>query len=148
MSKLINLSAEKAKAHFMKGSSYFNGDLPDYISFEPILKDISVALGDRDFPSIKCADPADFPDVNYNFVANKDGRFAWRPYELMHPVLYVCLVNLICDEGNWKIIQSRFKDFEGGVVSCCSAPVMSVDHQSDTAAQISSLWQRVEQKSL
>ena len=34
------LSNEEAKQHFLKGSSYFNGDMPSYISFEPILKDV------------------------------------------------------------------------------------------------------------
>ena len=33
MKSLVNLSADEAKKHFLKGSSYFKGDFPDYISF-------------------------------------------------------------------------------------------------------------------
>ena len=126
MKRLIDLSNEEAKAHFLKGSSYFNGDMPSYISFEPILTDVSAVLNGDTFAQFKASNPAEVHDVNYNFVANKDGRFAWRPYELMHPAIYVSLVNVICEENNWSLIQSRIAEFEDGVIDCCSAPVMSV----------------------
>jgi len=148
MKRLIDLSNEEARTHFLKGSSYFNGDMPRYISFEPILKDIADILDGGNYAQFKSSNPAEFPDVNYNFIANKDGRFAWRPYELMHPAIYVSLVNVICDEENWGLIKSRIADFEKGVVDCCSAPVMSIDHQTDVATQIKSWWQAVEQRSL
>lgn len=148
MKRLVDLKSEDARAHFMKGSSYFNGDLPKYLSFEPLLADVASALKGGSFQQFRCANPGNFPGVNYNFIANKDGRFAWRPYELMHPAIYVSLVNVICDAQNWKTITKRFNEFEGGAVECCSAPVMSVDHQTDVATQVRSWWQRVEQRSL
>lgn len=148
MTRLIDLSNEEARAHFLKGSSYFNGDLPKYISFEPILKNVSDVLKKRHYPNFQKAKPSELPNVNYNFIANKDGKFAWRPYELMHPVIYVSLVNVICENANWASIRTRLKEFEGGMIECCSAPVMSVSHQTDTATQIKSWWQNVEQRSL
>lgn len=148
MKRLIGLSNEDARTHFLKGSSYFNSDLPKYINFEPILKDVATVLNGVTFSSHQKNPPANYTDVNYNFIANKDGRLAWRPYELMHPAIYVSLVNTICEEANWKEIQQRFQKFENGVVECCSAPVMSVDHQTDVATQIKSWWQAVEQRSL
>lgn len=148
MKRLIDLSNEEVRAHFLKGSSYFNGDLPRYISFEPILHGVAEILNGGNFAQFKASNPSDLSNVNYNFLANKDGKFAWRPYELMHPAIYVSLINLICEEENWATIKSRVRDFEGGVVDCCSAPVMSVDHQTDVATQIQSWWQRVEQRSL
>jgi hypothetical protein len=77
-------------------------------------------------------------------LANKDGKFAWRPFELIHPAIYVSLVNVICDSNNWVNIQKRLSEFEGGAVECCSAPVISVDNQKDVEAQIKSWWQNVE----
>lgn len=150
MKRLIDLTADEARSHFLKGSSYFNGDFPKYISFEPILNDTAAALGGQGFNSFQSAGQKakDFPDVNYSFVANKDGRFAWRPYELMHPAIYVSLVNLICTPENWSVIVGRFKDFETGIVTCCSNPVVSDDHQSDQATQVRNWWQAVEQESL
>lgn len=38
--------------------------------------------------------------------------------------------------------------FQGGIVECCSAPVVSIDHQTDAATQIHEWWQAVEQRSL
>lgn len=148
MKRLIDLSSEEARTHFLKGSSYFNGDIPSYISFEPILTEVAAILKGGTFTQFKKSNPAEFPDVNYNFIANKDGRFAWRPYELMHPAIYVSLVNVICDKNNWALIKSRIAEFEDGIVDCCSAPVMSVDHQTDVATQIKSWWRTVEQRSL
>lgn len=132
----------------MKGSSYFNGDLPRYISFEPILNDVAVVLNGGGFSQFQASKPGLLPNVNYNFIANKDGRFAWRPYELMHPAIYVSLVNVICEHDNWALMKKRFGEFEKGVIDCCSAPVMSVDHQSDVATQVRSWWQSLEQRSL
>lgn len=148
MKRLIDLTNEEARAHFMKGSCYFNGDLPQYLSFEPILNNVASVLKGGNFSQFQVSNPSFFPDVNYNFIANKDGKFAWRPYELMHPAIYVSLVNVICEQKNWNLIKKRFEDFEGGVVDCCSAPVMSVDHQTDVAAQVRSWWQSVEQRSI
>lgn len=146
--RLLDLTAQEAKAHFLKGSSYFNGDFPDYISFEPILKGVSEVLSDGHFSAHKVSGPDLLSDVNYSFVANKDGRFAWRPYELMHPAIYVSLVNLICSEDGWKLLTERMVAFEKGVVICCSAPVTSTDHQKDQAAQVRNWWQAVEQRSI
>jgi len=151
MKRLIDLKSDEAKSHFLKGSSYFNGALPYYISFEPILKDVAGVLKGRRYTDLfdkKSLKPNDFPGVNYSLLSNKDGRFSWRPYELIHPAIYVSLVNVICDEKSWNSIKTRWSEFEGGIVDCCSAPVMSISHQSDVAMQVKSWWQRVEQKSL
>lgn len=148
MKRLIDLSHTEAGAYFLKGSSYFNGDLPRYVSFEPILNDVASILKGGNYHSIKSSSPAELSGVNYSFTANKDGRFAWRPYELINPAIYVSLVNEMCAEESWKFICQRIKSFEGGIVECCSAPVMSVDHQTDVATQVKSWWQKVEQRSL
>lgn len=148
MKRLIDVPSDEAKKHFLKGSSYFNGDFPSYITFENILKDVGQVLDGASYVGFKGANPGTFPDVNYSFISNKDGRLSWRPFELMHPAIYVSLVNLICEPGNWKLIAERLKVFGGGAVDCCSAPVVSVDIQSDKATQIRSWWQSVEQRSL
>lgn len=148
MKKLVELSHEEAGKHFLKGSSYFNADMPGYISFEPILTDVAAVLNGGNYAAFKSANPNDFSGVNYNFIANKDGKFDWRPLELIHPAIYISLVNVICDPNNWTNIKKRLSGFEGGAVDCCSAPVMSLDNQTDTATQIRSWWQSVEQRSL
>lgn len=152
MSKIIDLAPEDARAHFLKGASYFRDDIPEYLSFKPILDAVSDALGANSYRDVMVSDkskrPENLADVNYKFTANKDGRFAWRPYELIHPVIYVSLVNTITEADNWAVIQQRFKEFRKGIVDCCSAPVLSDDSQTDTAAQIKNWWLEFEQKTL
>ena len=148
MKHVVDLSAEEAKAYFRKASSYFNGDLPDYISFEPILEAVSKVLGDKHYADFEKTRPDTHPGVNYSFVANKDGRFAWRPYELIHPAIYVSLVNLICEAGNWSEIVAKIATFRMGCVDCCSPILVSTDHNSDQATQVKNWWHAVEQKSL
>lgn len=149
MKRLIELSSDEARSHLLKGSSYFNDGIPTYISFEPILTDVAAALDGGHYSTTKSkARPNDFSGVNYSFLANKDGRLAWRPLELIHPVIYVSLVNAICLPNNWEQIRTRLAEFEGGAVECCSAPVVSLDNQTDVATQIRSWWQSVEQRSL
>lgn len=148
MPKIIELESIEARAHFLKGSSYFNGDFPNYISFEPILKDVANLLAGGSYLGFKKSNPHLTPGVNYSFTANKDGRLSWRPFELIHPVLYVSLVNALTEPANWIAIQTRMAEFDGGVVTCCSAPVVSADHQTDVATQVKSWWQTIEQRSL
>jgi len=149
MKPIIELSHEEVKSYFLKGSSYFNSDIPHYLSFESILKNVANVLGENDFNGFRSSNPNDYLGVNYSFLANKDGRFAWRPLELIHPTIYVCLVNLICIPDNWATIQERFSEFEGGSVECCSIPVMADDaKEKDIAAQIRRWWVNVEQRSL
>lgn len=148
MRSILDLSADEAKQYFLKGSSYFNADFPPYISFEPILKGVVDILKGQDYTSVKSSDPAHLSDVNYSFVTNKDGRLAWRPIELIHPVVYVSLINLMCIDENWKIIKSRLEECKGGVVTCCSLPIISDEDEKDQAAQIKNWWREVEQKSL
>lgn len=71
MRRLVELSNEEAKQHFLKGSSYFNGDMPNRISFEPILSDVNEVLQGRNYPEFKNNNPCKFQGVNYSLIANK-----------------------------------------------------------------------------
>jgi hypothetical protein len=55
--------------------------------------------------------PQDFEDVNYTIYSNKDGRYAWRPFQLIHSVIYVDLAHLMTESKHWAAIQSRFGEF-------------------------------------
>jgi hypothetical protein len=148
MKRLVDLSNKKAKKYFLKGSSYFKADLPGYISFESILKNVSEVLEGEIYKKFKSKNPNEYPGVNYSLIANKDGRLAWRPFELIHPVIYVSLINVICKSDNWKLITERLSSFEGGVVECYSLPEISLDRQTDTATQVMNWLQKVEQQSV
>jgi len=146
--KLIELSNTEASEHFLKGSSYFNLDFPQYIDFTPLLTSVAKVLNHSSYRGHQSSNPDNVQGVNYNFISNKDGKFAWRPLELIHPAIYVSLINTICKKDNWSFIVNRFTDFQGGAVDCCSAPVMSLDENTDKAKQVTSWWHKIEQKSL
>ncbi len=149
MKRIIDLKPDEAKQHFLKGTSYFNLDLPKYISFDPVIDSVNNAMSGKSYLSFGNNNkPNSLPDVNYRLDSNKDGKFAWRPYELMHPAIYVSLVNLICEPNNWNTIVKRFKNFEKGAIICCSIPVQSGGIQTDKAEQVTNWWNQVEQKSL
>lgn len=153
MEEVLKLPADSAKAYFLEGSSYFNNSLPGYFNFALLLARVDKLLKGRPYPPIlkrpkNKLHPADLSDVNYPIITNKDGRFDWRPLELMHPVIYVSLVNMICEDDNWKQLTDRFTEFQSGFVECCSLPVRSTTDHSNWAEQVRNWWIRAEQRSL
>ena len=58
----------------------------------------------KDFMNTIVKSKVDSPEkkenVDYFIIHNKDGKYAWRPFELIHPILYVKLVNDICESKN------------------------------------------------
>ena len=76
---------------------------------------------------IKTQKPEFFEGVNYKLLNNKNGEYAWRLLQLIHPALYVALVHEITKEKNWKLILEKFKEFQKGVVNCASLPVLKLE---------------------
>lgn len=151
MKELIGLSNDEARDFFLKGSSYFNSDLPSYMSFEPVLTEVANYLNGICYPDYRTKHkmvPCNFPDVNYLMLTNKDVKFDLRPLELVHPVIYVSVVNLLCEPDNWKKVLERWSDFQGGQVDCCSGIVIPDGDEKSKAAQVKNWWERIEQQSL
>jgi len=160
MTKLLDLNHTESRSYFLKEESYFNFDLPSYFVFENLLQAVSVQIGGQELQTLystynnaqgqpKRHLPSEFEDVNHKFLNNKDGKFAWRPFQLIHPALYVSLVNKITEQTNWNLIVARFVQFRANPnIRCCSIPLRSDDQQSDKATSISQWWQAIEQQSL
>ncbi|HHP7843789.1 TPA: RNA-directed DNA polymerase, partial [Legionella pneumophila] len=95
------------------------------------------------------AKPRDFENVNHKILNNKDSKYSWRPFQLIHPALYVQLVKQVTESKNWKQIQSRFRRFSSDEhINCLSIPLRSNLTTSDKAEQVTNWWISVEQKSL
>lgn len=113
MRLVTNMGASAAKKFFMKPESYFNFDLPKYFDFKPILELSNSILKNKDFMNAivksKKKSPKTMDNVDYIIMHNKDGKYAWRPYEMIHPLLYTKLVDDICKASNWKEIKQRLK---------------------------------------
>jgi len=154
--KITELNHVDAKKFFLDEKNYVNFDIPDYFHFEDLLlkidgltfckniKDICNKRGETNKPDW----PKYYENVNYTFLSNKDGVFAWRPMQLIHPVLYVDFVNFITSKDNWDHIVGRFEFFSKGCVRCISIPRMSQCDNSHKAAQIMHWWEEMEQQSI
>lgn len=155
---VLELTDKEARKFFLKKTSYCNIELPTYFDFSKLLVELDMFLSKRHYNQVKfprkAEDPAkvwpkDLEDTNYKVFANKDGKYAWRPFEIINPVIYVALVHKITDSDNWKKIVKRFKHFQtDSRFECVSLPVKSYTKKSDKAALILHWWEVMEQKSI
>ena len=146
---ILELSWQKARRFLLKQESYCTIDLPPYFSFDDLLSGISDVLEEKALSDLRSQDPRDCEHINHLVLSNKDGRYAWRPLQLIHPALYVSLVNQITEKDNWRLIRKRFADFASNErIKCLSLPVESLTDEEDKAAQISHWWHQVEQASI
>lgn len=134
--------------------------MPHYFVFQTVLQQVSQRLVTSNLSDFygnyvntsgktKKTLPSDFENVNYKFLNNKDGKFAWRPFQIIHPALYVSLVHNITDETNWNLIVARFGQFASNPkIRCCSIPLESDGTQSDKATTVNQWWKLIEQQSL
>lgn len=152
---ILDCSCEEARHYFLQASRYCTLDLPRYFDFQPLLTELGKALGTcklMDIIKDKCT-PKDCDMVNYRFLTNKDGNFAWRPLQIINPAIYICLLNRITESANWQQIQERFGNFQNNEsIKCYSLPIISdeSDNQlkTDTTASITNWWEEIEQQSI
>lgn len=161
MKRLLEMSASDARAFLLKGTSYCNFDVPPYFTFESLLKKVAKKLENKlltDFLDVqheaktkktKPKRPSNYEGVNYTLLNNKDGKYAWRPFQLIHPALYVSLVDHITKPDNWQFIRTRFGEFRNNKkIKCLSLPIESEGKQSDRAILTTYWWREVEQESI
>jgi hypothetical protein len=146
--RILDLSANDARNFLLKSESYCSLDLPPYFSFGGLISDVSDVLKGKDLKSM-ASSPCKYENVNYTILNNKDGKYAWRPFQLINPVLYVALVHQITAEDNWKLICDQFTRFsENEKIRCQSISIVSRSEESDKAEQVSHWWNEVEQRSI
>jgi len=145
---VLELDCAAAQAFFLKEQSYCNLDLPPYIRFDALIDGVHKELYGKKLSSLSSG-PRDHDDVNYTILHNKDGKYAWRPFQLIHPALYVSLVHHLTEEAAWQLVRDRFKAFAANSkISCLSLPLLSLTEEKDKAGQINHWWHAVEQHSI
>ena len=92
---IVELSCDEARTFFLKHESYFTTQLPPYFQFNGLLNEVSDVLEGKQLNGLCRPSPRRFDKVNHTILTNKDGRFAWRPLELIHPAIYVSLIHNI-----------------------------------------------------
>lgn len=145
--RVTEMTATEARAFFLDPKRYCSIELPEYFSFRKALQAASQWLRGCTLTPGEIGQAKKCEGVNHLLLSNKDGRHAWRPLQLIHPVLYVSLVNAIYD--NWAVIMARFAKFaKTPCITCCSIPLQSRSIRSDNAAQILNWWREAEQRSV
>ena len=146
---ILDLTQGEARTFLLKPESYCSLDLPPYIVFGDLVNGVYQLLDGKRLTDFRQSNPRDHDDVNYTILHNKDGKYAWRPFQLIHPALYVSLVLAITEESNWKLIRDCFQQFAtNDKIRCLSLPVVSSSDEKDRAEQISHWWYAVEQRSI
>jgi len=143
---IINLSALEAREYFLNPQNYFKG-LPPYFNFSNLLQKLSEKLNNNNF-KFKKPKAGEHDDVNYKLLTNKDGEYAWRLLQLIHPALYVSLVQEITKNENWELIKKLQEYQSKNSIKCTSLPVVPSKSKSGQKEQIIKWWTEVEQRSL
>ncbi|MFM7469681.1 MAG: RNA-directed DNA polymerase [Vampirovibrionales bacterium] len=146
---ILELTHDEAHQYFLKQESFCDFDLPEYFKFEALLNSVDKILTGKNLSDFRTKNPRNCEGVNYKILNNKDGKYAWRPLQLINPALYVSLVHKITSKENWKLIRKRFTLFsKNKKIECVSIPRQSLTENSDKAEQISNWWQHIEQRSI
>lgn len=150
MSKnVLSLNSNDAKKFFLDQEAYSNIELPPYFSFGKTVSAINGKIKDNILSLADLNKAKKYETVNHVLYGNKDGKYAWRKYELINPLLYVSLVNIITQKDNWSSLQNRFKEFQlDKNIECESIPVLKRNKSKQKAAQISQWIEHIEKKSL
>ena len=121
---VLTFTPNEARKFFLKEECYYNFDLPPYFSFQKLLNKVSKKIEGKSLSSFYEVftahtskkgvpdSPRNHEKVNYTLLNNKDGKFSWRPLQLINPAIYVSLVHAVTEKGNWKQIKHRFNETE------------------------------------
>lgn len=90
---ILSLNHDEAMDFFMKSEQYHGFELPEYFSFDEVLKYVREKVRTISYEEClkKGVSPDSLSDVNLDILLNKDGRYAVRPIILANPFLYYCL---------------------------------------------------------
>ena len=148
---ILTLNHEEAMDFFMKSEQYHGFELPEYFTFDEVLKYVREKV--RTIPYEEClqkgVSPDSLSDVNLDILLNKDGRYAVRPIILANPFLYYFLVREVCCESNWQVIKDLFEKFNVPHITSCAIPVIPNEKEPfHKATTINNWWNSMEQRSI
>ncbi len=150
---VLEMSAAEAREYFLKPRNYFTEPLPPFITFDQLLKELA-RIDPIKLKKLFDKKPKNIPEkseLNYIIYHNQDGRYAWRAFHFINPVLYVNLVNLITEESHWQQIKKRFAELsqKADRIRPLGLPLASQEHRvRDRGAEIKNWIEEVEQETL
>lgn len=149
MKSVLEMTNVEARDFLLSPEHYCTFDLPTYIELGAVLEAADTAIKNKNPYRSGSPRVGELDDVNHRLLTNKDGSYAWRPFQIIHPALYAELVNAITDVTNWATIVKRFSDFQANEnIICCSIPARESDSKTQKESSILNWWQNIEQASI
>lgn len=148
---ILTLNHDEAMDFFLKSEQYHGFELPEYFSFDEVLKYVREKVRTISYEEClkKGVSPDSLSDVNLDILLNKDGRYAVRPIILANPFLYYFLVREVCCESNWQVIKDLFEKFNVPHITSCAIPVIPNEKEPfHKATTINNWWNSMEQRSI
>lgn len=146
---ILRLEHANAKEFFLTQEAFTNIELPCYFSFDDVLKKIDESFKNKVLNLSELHQAKKHETINHLLYGNKDGKYAWRKYQIIHPLVYISLVNIITQKDNWVHLQNRFKNFQqANNITCESLPMVPRGKNKQKATQISRWISHVEKKSI
>lgn len=149
---ILNMTYKEARNFLLKEESYVTMSFPPYFDFAAVIKNADELLREKNNTlNNLCKNNralSEAESVHYKLLDNKDGEYAWRALEILHPLVYVDLVNTITQKNSWKEICDRFEEFESNDhIECVSIP-LETEKTSDIAGIINNWWINFEQRQI
>lgn len=140
-----SVDSRTARGFLLRSASYSRLDFPPYINFDNILNDVSEFLNDTKSDDFRHAQEY---VTGHTMYISKDGKYTWRPQELIHPILYVDLVHKLTHDDNWETIRNCLTDNPKCNLENMGLPVISRSEQGDQAEMVVHWVENVEKRSL
>lgn len=160
---ILEMSHEEARNFLLKSENYFTLNLPSYFNIDSILNQAIDKMEDKILSNKNNSDTeinivksqvkySDYPNINFCMQLNKTSN-SYRPITLIHPYLYVDLVNAITKSDSWTNLVTRFNELRSKVknqIECFSIPFevegqLATDYKKELALHF---WKKIEQESI
>lgn len=150
---LTDMDWLQAREFLLHKESYVAPNYPVYYNFNYLLNYAEQLLGFNTLESVegivKDTKYSDISDINYIIQFNKS-KDAYRPNVIIHPLLYVDLVNLLTNQNHWQELVSRYKALDGqaGPHILCNSIPFDLEGDKNKTRYALHFWKTMEQESI
>ena len=150
---LTEMDDVEAREFLLHKESYVAPNYPKYYNFKYLLEYGKALLGRQTLDDVNGLvidrNYGDIPDVNYTIQFNKS-KDSFRPNVIMHPLLYVDLVNLLTDAEHWQGLLDRYHqlDAQAGPHIVCNSILFDLEGDKNKTRYALHFWKTTEQESI
>lgn len=150
---LTEMDNHEAREFLLHKESYVAPNYPVYYNFKYLLEYAKNILGQDTIESVddRLIDKtySDISDINYTIQINKT-KDTYRPNVIIHPLLYVDLVNLLTNDEHWQELMNRYEELDrqvGAHIVCNSMP-FNIERDKNKTRYALHFWKTMEQESI